>query len=159
MKTVIELIVYCGIFTLLVKVFAGNDPLNCLYFYPKEVQERVYELGLTDREAVKKKKKMFLIIFTSAMLMVLLVIIRFINRTDDYWQAYWQALLFLEVMNVYDGVVIDKIWVGYDRFWLIDEVKDIPYIQSWKQVFRKRSILAFIWVLGSFIVAGLVILI
>ena len=159
MKTVIELIVYCGIFTLLVKVFAGNDPLNCLYFYPKEVQERVYELELTDRETVKKKRKMFLIIFISAMLVVLVIIIRYVNNTCGYWNAYWHALLFLEVMNVYDGIVIDKIWVGYDRFWLIDEVKDIPYIQSWKQVFRKRSILAFIWVLGSFIVAGIVVVI
>ena len=33
------------------------------------------------------------------------------NRASTFGEAYWQALLFLEVMNIYDGVVIDKLWV------------------------------------------------
>jgi hypothetical protein len=31
----------------MVKLAEGNNALNALYFYPKPVQERVYELGLT----------------------------------------------------------------------------------------------------------------
>lgn len=43
----LQLILFCTLFTLMVKLAAGNNALNALYFYPKPVQERVYELGLT----------------------------------------------------------------------------------------------------------------
>ncbi len=46
----IQLVLFCALFTLMVKVGVGNNALNGLYFYPKPVQEKVYELGLTDRE-------------------------------------------------------------------------------------------------------------
>ena len=38
------------------------------------------------------------------------------NSVSKFGEAYWQALLFLEVMNIYDSVVIDKLWVGHSRF-------------------------------------------
>lgn len=43
----LQLILFCTLFTLMVKLAVGNNALNALYFYPKPVQERVYELGLT----------------------------------------------------------------------------------------------------------------
>ena len=36
------------------------------------------------------------------------------NSVSKFGEAYWQALLFLEVMNIYDSVVIDKLWVGHE---------------------------------------------
>ncbi|MFR7820253.1 MAG: hypothetical protein ACLU24_06950, partial [Candidatus Pseudoruminococcus sp.] len=56
----------------MVKLGVGNNALNGLYFYPKAVQERVYELGLTDRQTVKRKRKIFMTIFFIVMLVVLL---------------------------------------------------------------------------------------
>jgi hypothetical protein len=41
---VLQLILFCVLFTLLAKLAVRNDALNALYFYPKPVQERVYEL-------------------------------------------------------------------------------------------------------------------
>ena len=60
---VLQLILFCALFTLMVKVGVGNNALNGLYFYPKPVQEKVYELGLTDRETVARKRKRFMIAF------------------------------------------------------------------------------------------------
>ena len=77
----------------------------------------------------------------------------------DYWTAYLQSILFLEVMNWFDGIVIDKIWVGYSKFWLLPGCEDIPYVQTWKQMLKKRAFLTLIWVVGSFVVAGIVALI
>ena len=37
--------------------------------------------------------------------------------------------------------------------------EDIPYIQTWEQVLKKRGILTIIWVFGANVVAGLVMLI
>ncbi len=35
----------------------------------------------------------------------------------------------------------------------------IPYVQTWKQMFKKRIILTVIWVFGAAIIAGIVVII
>lgn len=90
--------------------------------------------------------------------LALLLIIGLWNRIRTFSPAYVQALLFLEVMNWYDGIVIDKIWVGYSRFWDIPGV-GLPYVQTWPQVLKKRGILTVIWIAGAAIVSGLVVLV
>ncbi len=156
---ILQLILFCALFALMVKLGVGNNALNALYFYPKPVQERVYELGLTDRETVAQKRKRFMILFLLVMLCALLLIIGLWNGIHDFWPAYWQALLFLEVMNWFDGIVIDRLWVGHSKLWVIPGTEDIPFMQTWKQILTKRGILTLIWVVGAAMVAGLVVLI
>ena len=100
-----------------------------------------------------------MILFFSVMLAALVLIIGLWNRVSDFSTAYLQALLFLEVMNWYDGIVIDRLWVGHSRFWIIPGTEEIPFVQTWQQVLRKRSILSLIWIAGAAAVAGLVMLI
>ena len=142
----------------MVRYSVRGGAINGLYFYPKAVQERAYEIGLTDRETVKKQRKRFMTLFYIVMLTALVLFIAVWNRVNDFKTAYLQALLFLEVMNIYDGIVIDKLWVGHSRFWILKGTEDIPFVQTWTQVLKKRSFLALIWVIGAAIVAGLVIL-
>ena len=78
------------------------------------------------------------------------------NGVTGFWAAYRQALLFLEVMNVYDGIVIDKLWVGHSRFWVLPGLEEMPFVQTWRQVLRKRSVLALIWTLGAALVLSLI---
>ena len=141
----------------MVRYSVRGGAINGLYFYPKAVQERAFEIGLTDREAVKKQRKRFMTLFYIVMLTALVLIITVWNRVSDFKTAYLQALLFLEVMNSYDGIVIDKLWVGHSRFWILKGTEDIPFMQTWAQVLKKRSFLALIWVIDAAIVAGLVI--
>ena len=63
---ILQLALYCALFTLMVKAGVGNNALNGLYFYPKSVQEKVYELGLTDRETVAGKRKRFMTAFSQS---------------------------------------------------------------------------------------------
>ncbi len=156
---ILQLILFCALFALMVKLAVRNDALNALYFYPKPVQERVYDLGLTDRETVARKRKRFMIPFMIVMLCALLLIIGLWNGIRDFWPAYFQALLFLEVMNWFDGIVIDRLWVGHSKLWIIPGTEDIPFVQTWKQVFKKRMILTLIWIVGAAVVAGLVVMI
>ena len=92
-------------------------------------------------------------------LAALLLIIGLWNRIKTFWSAYLQAFLFLEVMNWYDGIVIDRLWVGYSGFWVIPGTEDIPFVQTWKQVMKKRGILTLIWIAESAVVAELDVLI
>ncbi len=155
----LQLCLYCLLFTAMVRYSVRGGAINGLYFYPKAVQERAYEIGLTDRETVKKQCKRFMTLFYIVMLSALVLIIAVWNRVTDFKNAYLQALLFLEVMNIYDGVVIDKLWVGHSKFWILKGTEDIPFVQTWAQVVKKRSFLALIWVVGTLIVAGLAVLV
>lgn len=156
---ILQLLIYCLLFTAMVKIAVIGGAVNGLYFYPKEVQDQAIELGLIDRNTMNRKRKRFMISFYIVMLAALVLIIGMWNRASIFGEAYWQALLFLEVINVYDGVVIDKLWVGHSRFWVLPGLEDAPFVQTWRQVLKRRSILALIWVVGAAIVGGIVVLI
>ena len=146
----LQLILFCALFTLMVKTGVGSSALNGLYFYPEPVQEKVYELGLADRETVARKRKRFMIAFFAVMVAALVLIIRVWNGIQDFEPAYLQALIFLEVMNWYDGIVIDRLWVP--------GTEEIPFVQTWPQVLKKRGILTLIWIAGAAVIAGIVAL-
>ncbi len=159
MIIVIQLILYCLLFTAMVALAVRGGAIDGLYFYPKTVQERAFEIGLTTKESMVKKRKVFMTAFYIVMLTALVLIIALWNGVTDFWMSYLQSLLFLEVMNWYDGIVIDKIWVGHSKFWMLPGCEDIPYVQTWSQMLKKRLFLSIVWVVGSFIVAGIAVLI
>lgn len=154
----LQIFLYCLLFTAMVKIAVGDNAVNGLYFYPQPVQDRAIALGLTDRETVRRRFRRFMTAFYLVMLAALLGIVGIWNGIRDFGSAYWQSLLFLEVMNIYDGVVIDKLWVGHSRFWQLPGAEDLPYVQTWGQVLRKRCRLALVWVAGAALAAGFIVL-
>lgn len=155
----IQLILYCLLFTVMVRIAVIGGAVNGLYFYPKAVQNRAIEIGLIDRKTMQRKRKRFMAAFYIVMLAALVLIIGFWNQASDFKTAYLQALLFLETMNWYDGIIIDKVWVGYSKFWILPGTEDLPFVQTWPQVLKKRGLLTLIWLVGAVIAAGLVMLI
>ncbi len=88
----------------------------------------------------------------------LILIIRVWNGVHSFLSAYLQALLFLEVMNWYDGIVIDRLWVGHSRFWIISGTEEIPFVKTWPRVLKERGLLTLIWIAGAAVVAGIIVL-
>lgn len=144
---------------MMVRYAVRGGAIDGLYFYPKIVQERAIEIGLTTKEVMQRKKKIFMTEFYIIMLVALVLIIGVLHRVSDFKTAYLLALLFLEVMNWYDGIVIDKIWVGHSKFWILAGCEELPFVQTWKQVLKKRGLLTLIWIVGAVIVAEIVTLI
>ena len=156
---ILQLCLYCALFTAIVALAVRGGAVNGLFFYPKPVQERAFSIGLADKKVITKRKKRFMALFYLVMLGALLLIIGVWNGVRDFKTAYLQALLFLEVMNWFDGVVIDRLWVGHSKFWVLPGTEDIPFVQTWGQVLKKRGILTLIWAVGAAIVGLLVVLI
>ena len=73
--------------------------------------------------------------------------------------AYIQTALFLVVMNWFDGIVIDRIWVGHSKIWKIEGMVGVPYVHSWKAIITKCSIATVSYLIIAFAVAGLIVLI
>ena len=156
---VLELALYCLLFTIMVRYAVRGGAIDGLYFYPKTVQDRAIEIGLTTKEAMQRKQKIFMTEFCLVMLVALALIIVVCHRVSDFKTAYLLGLLFLEVMNWYDGIVIDKIWVGHSKFWILAGCEELPFVQTWKQVLKKRGFLTLIWVAGAAIATGIVVLV
>ena len=152
-------ILYCLLFILLVKCAVRNNGLNCLYFYPKEYIEEAHKRGIADKDATMKKGKRFMIPFCTVIFVDLVMIIAIWNHVTDFKTAYLQAYLFLVVMNWFDGIVMDRLWVGHSKIWMIEGMEDVPYIKPWKLVITRRSLAMVLYLIIALVVAGIVVLI
>lgn len=154
----LQLVLYCLLFTGIVKLAVLENPVNGLFFYPKQVQEKAIELSLGTRKTIDSRFKRFMSMFYIVMAVALVLLIGLWNHITNFKEAYLQAVLFLEVMNWYDGLIIGKLWVGHSNFWLIQGLEDIPYVQTWPQMLKKRLLPTLIWAVGAVLIAGIVVL-
>ena len=159
MMILLELVLYCLLFFLLVKGAARNSGRNCLYFYSKEYLDEAQKRGIADKEATMKKGKHFMIPFCIVMLIVLVLILSVWNQVTDFKTAYLQAYLFLVVMNWFDGIIIDRLWVGHSKIWKIEGMEGVNYTDPWKKILIKRGLATIMYLVLAFAVAGLIILI
>lgn len=159
MLLVLQNVLFCLLFISLVKCAARNNGLNCLYFYPKEYIEEAHKRGLADKDATMKKGKRFMIPFCIVMLVVLILIIAVWNHVTDFKTAYLQTVLFLVVMNWFDGIVLDKLWVGHSKIWIIEGMEGVNYTDPWKKILIKRGLATIMYLVLAFAVAGLIVLI
>lgn len=155
----LQIILFCLLYISMVKYAAGNSGLNCLYFYPEEYIEEAQKRGIADKEATMKKGKHFMIPFCVIILIALILIISVWNHVTDFKTAYIQAVIFLVIVNWFDGIVIDQLWVGHSKLWMIEGMEGVPYTKPWEYMIKRR-ILASIMYLGvAVIVAAIVVLI
>lgn len=159
MLILLQLILYCLLFILLVKCAARNSGLNCLYFYPKEYIEEADKRGIADKDATMKKGTRFMVPFCIIIFVVLILIISLWNHVTDFKTAYLQSVLFLVVMNWFDGIILDWLWVGHSKLWVIEGMEGVPYVKSWKQILIKRSLATVLYLVFALAIAGIVMLI
>ena len=55
MLIVLQLILYCFLFYLLVKIELKDNGMNCLYFYPPAFIDEAAKRGLADKAATMKR--------------------------------------------------------------------------------------------------------
>ena len=155
----LQLVLFCLLYIGMVKIAAKDSGLNCLYFYPPEYIDTAVKRGLADRETVAKTRKQFMLPFCIVMLAALLFVLCGWNKVTDFKTAYLQSALFLVVMNWFDGICIDELWVGHSKIWKIKGMEDIPYTKPWSYMFKKRAVYTIMYLVMAALVAGIVVLI
>ena len=151
----LQILLYCLLFLLMVKLLARDSGRNCLYFYPQSYLEEAQKRGLiADKDAILKKGKLCMIPFCLILVVVLVLILAVWNRVPDFQTAYWQAYLFLLVMNWFDGIILDRLWVAHGKLWRIEGMEGVPYIKPWKTVLLKRGLATVLYLLIAPIIAG-----
>lgn len=72
---IIQAFLSCFLLTAIVKIAVGNNAVNGAYFYPKEIQQRLIELGRTDQKTIDRKRKIcmtsFYVVLPAAMLLII----------------------------------------------------------------------------------------
>lgn len=159
MRIIGQLILYCLLYILLVKCAVRNSGLNCLYFYPKEYIEEAHRQGIADKDAVMKKGKRFMIPFCIIIFAAVVLIVAVWNHVSDFKTAYIQSALFLVVVNWFDALVIDRLWVGHSKIWVIPGMEGVPYVKPWKNILVKRSLATVMYLILALALAGIAVMI
>lgn len=158
MQIAVQLALYCLLYILLVKCAARQSGLNCLYFYPKAYIEEAHRRGIADKAVTMQKGKRFMIPFCIIVFTAPALVIAFWNRVTDFGTAYGQAALFLVVVNWFDALVIDRLWVGHSKIWRIRGMEDVPYVKPWRDILARRSLATVLYLVLALAVAGFALL-
>ena len=108
-----------------------NSAVGMVHLYDPKVQDRVIQLGMTTREAIRKRSSLFRGLCLPAYMAYVLVCVWAINGTRGFWPGFWQGFVILSIMNLIDRVLIDDYWVGHTKAWIIPGTEDLrPYITA-----------------------------
>ena len=123
-----------GLGALLVLICAvgiRDGAIGMAHLYDKKVQERVIQLGMMTREAIRKRSVRFRSLCLPAYMAYVLVCVYAINGARGFLPGFWQGFVILSIMNLIDRFLIDEYWVGHTNAWIIPGTEDLrPYITA-----------------------------
>lgn len=108
MILVIECMVFCIVFTLMILPAQYKDPISMIMSYPPNVIKRVeqlpqYEGCIKERE----KKHISLKIFGVILFTVVLAIVAYFSGCREFADTFFHVFMLFFVVNLYDMVVLD----------------------------------------------------
>lgn len=125
MIIVIESIVLCALFTLMVYIMS-RKPINTLYNYPPKIQERVKSLDeYKDKVPETKNKVAAKLIASILFLVIIALILRFINGYTTFLESFKYGFLLWTIVNLYDAIVLDIIWFCHDPHFVFKGTEDM----------------------------------
>ncbi len=112
-------IVMCAVFTVAI-YFASKDPINVVMSYPKNIRDKVDSLPQYKSHIKTTKKKHILkkIISVIIFIVVIVLILILLGKTD-FLESFVYTFALFSVVNLYDLVIIDWIWVPCSKRWII----------------------------------------
>ena len=127
MVILIECIVLCLVFTLMVCIMARN-PIATLYNYPPAIQERVKSLDeYKDKIPTNKNKVVAKLLASLIITIIVSLILRYVNGYTTFNDAFFASVIIWTVVNIYDAIVMDIIWFCHDtrfRFKGTEDMED-----------------------------------
>lgn len=113
----IESILFCLIFTIMVFIMAKN-PIKTLYNYPPIIQKRVEEIEEYKNFIPTNKDKIGAKILASLIIIFIFsLVLRYINGYTNFQECFINSFLLWTIVNIYDVLVLDICWFcKSDRF-------------------------------------------
>ncbi|RRC91892.1 hypothetical protein EII25_05510 [Erysipelotrichaceae bacterium OH741_COT-311] len=159
MNILLQVVLYCLLFTLLVALSFRGNAINIVYFYPKSVIDKVVAFGYTDYKTVQRNKIIFYSSFIVLMFGSLIFIVGSWNEIHEFKEAFIQLNIFLQSWNIFDGLVMDILWTKNSQRLKIKGIKDNEYIPNVIDVIKKRMLFVPVLLVVSFLLAKIIVFI
>lgn len=121
-----------GLGALLVLVCAlgiRKGAVGMVHLYSAEVQDHCVKLGLTTKGKIRQRTILLKVICLPIYLAYVWICVYAINNAQGFLTAFWQCLVILFAMNLVDRFLIDELWVGHTKAWIIPGTEEfLPYI-------------------------------
>lgn len=157
MVILIECIVLCLVFTLMVCIMARN-PIATLYNYPPKIQERVKSLDEYKDKIPTNKNKVVAKTFAALMIVIIVsLILRYVNGYTTFREAFFASVIIWTVVNIYDAVVMDIIWFCHDTRFRFKGTEDMEAEYTNYMFHIKESLKGEIIGISVCIIIGLVV--
>lgn len=108
MTLLIQCIVVCVVFTLLILPPLLKNPVSCIISYPKAIRERVETLPeyKTTLSNIKKRHLIKKVVFTLLM-GVLMAVVAWFSGANTFIKAFLHVFILFFSVNMYDLIVLD----------------------------------------------------
>ena len=115
MIILIEAIVFCIVFTLMVLILA-KDPIKTVYNYPPKIQERVKSLDEYKGKIPTQNNKIATKIIAATIIIIIAgAVMRFVNGYTDFLTGFKYSYLLWTIVNWYDALIMDCLWFCHDK--------------------------------------------
>ena len=112
---VLEGIVMCFVLLIICVVGIANGPVGMVFFYEKEVQDKVVELRLTTRKIMNKRKLITVAALMISQFLLVPMMVYFVNGASDFKTAAIQMTVIYLISGLFDRLFIDWYWVEKKR--------------------------------------------
>lgn len=116
MLLLIECIVICLIFTLILIPSILRNPINYIMSYPKAIRIRIESLPRYKSIINYKKKRHILIKFLAVILIALiLAIVSYFSNARTFIDVFKHVAILFVALNVYDLIILDICWFCHSK--------------------------------------------
>ena len=130
MLSFIEGLVFSFLVLLVCVIGIANGPENMVFFYEKEVRQRVVEMKLITEEKISFHEMLFKITIIPCFVFIIYAVYK-INGTRGFLKGFIQLLIIFMTEGLFDRLFIDWYWVGHTKAWNIPRTDDLkPYINK-----------------------------
>lgn len=125
MIVIIESVILCLVFTIMVYIMSRN-PIATLYNYPPKIQERVKTMEEYKDKIPTTKNMIGAKLFASLLIVVIVsMILRYINGYTTFIEGFGYGLLIWSVVNIYDVIVMDIMWFCHSPEFVFKGTEDM----------------------------------
>lgn len=157
MIIVIETVILCLVFTILVFIMSRN-PIKTLYNYPPKIQERVKSLEQY-KDKIPTTKNMLIAKIGVSIFIVIIVslIMKYINGYNTFLEGFVKSYIIWSIINWYDALVLDCIWFCHDKQFVFEGTEDMvkEYHDYWFHI--KGALIGAVIGLVVCLIVGLVV--
>ena len=130
LKRVIEILILWAWFALFMLALVGRKgPVGGIIFYPKVMQDRAIEMGLTTAKKIKQRTVISMTLLLIGDLIFPIVMILFINGARGFFECAWQYYVLFYGMEFFDWFFVDYLWVAKSKWWIIPGTEDL--LDTW----------------------------